>query len=149
MPDTSKRCNACGETKPVDEFPANGRLRSGEVKRTQPCKQCKALKMAEQRKAEAEAGVARDHGQEKVRRLAKALGMSVDDLNALMDRACDVCGAESGSRRQRNSAYRKGGTGEILGTVCQSCASGIGYFEHDPERIERALTFLRRVDAGR
>ncbi|MDJ0461988.1 hypothetical protein [Streptomyces sp. H27-C3] len=140
----AKTCSACGNFKPPEEFPASGvSPKTGEVKRNQPCKACKAARQADRRKADATEGKARDHAQDKIRRRAKLLGISAGELNALMDRACGVCGVESNAGWQRNSAYQHPITGKLVGTVCTKCASGIGYLGHDPARIARALKLVQ------
>ncbi len=66
-----------------------------------------------------------------------------------MARPCDVCGNEAPEARKNNSAYARKDTGAVTGTVCQRCASALGYLGHDPERVRAALALLTSEDDHR
>lgn len=73
---------------------------------------------------------------------ARKLGLTAETLRRLMSRPCDVCGSEAPESRKSNSAYARKDSGAVTGTVCQRCASGLGFLGHDPARLRAALALL-------
>ncbi|WP_234310294.1 hypothetical protein [Streptomyces sp. NRRL S-475] len=63
-------------------------------------------------------------------------------LVSLMAAPCDVCGEVAPENRKSNSAYARKDTGAVVGTVCQRCASALGFFGHDVERLRAALALV-------
>ncbi|MFJ8394380.1 primase-helicase zinc-binding domain-containing protein [Streptomyces sp. NPDC094144] len=68
---------------------------------------------------------------------AKRYGITVPELLDLAAKPCDVCGDHD-----RNSPYERKDTGTVAGTVCQKCATALGFFGHDPKRLRAALSLL-------
>lgn len=73
---------------------------------------------------------------------AGKFGLSVETYVQLMSAPCDVCQEEPPEHRKHNSPYARKDTGAVTGTVCQKCATALGFFKHDPERLRAALDLL-------
>ncbi len=73
---------------------------------------------------------------------AKRLGLRTETLVHLMGQPCDVCQSDAPETRKNNSAYARKDTGAVTGTICQKCATALGFFQHDPERLRAALDLL-------
>ncbi|WP_369190150.1 endonuclease domain-containing protein [Streptomyces sp. R08] len=81
--------------------------------------------------------------------LARKLGVTLPTLETLMTAPCDVCGETAPETRKHNSAYARKDTGAVVGTICQKCATALGFLGHDPTRLEKALTLLTCGDDRR
>lgn len=66
----------------------------------------------------------------------------MDTLTTLMTAPCGVCGSEAPETRKHNSAYARKDTGAVVGTICQKCATALGFLAHDPARLRAALALL-------
>jgi len=81
-------------------------------------------------------------------RRAYAYGLKVEELIALLD-AAPACACRDrlwGTSRGRQAVIdHDHATGKVRGVVCGACNIGIGHFDDDPERLDRAAAYLRRV----
>ncbi len=68
--------------------------------------------------------------------------MTFDELNGLMNQPCTGCGAESGSKGQRNGIYTDEVSGAVRGVLCRPCASAVGYAGHDVDTLRRLAAML-------
>jgi hypothetical protein len=73
---------------------------------------------------------------------AGKFGLTVETYVQLMKAPCDVCQEEAPEHRKHNSPYARKDTGAVTGTVCQKCATALGFFKHNPERLRAALDLL-------
>ncbi|MFD9904810.1 endonuclease domain-containing protein [Streptomyces sp. NPDC059063] len=139
---TEKRCSGCGRTKPIEEFSRRGYKANGEVKWTARCKPCRnAAEVARVHAAKAK-GKGPDYSGLRNQREAEKLGLTLEQYLAITSAPCHICGKASGESGQRNSAYVNRRTAKAVGTICQKCASALGYLNHDPEWLKRALDLL-------
>tara|TARA_B110000211_G_C14040063_1_gene536362 strand:- start:1400 stop:1552 length:153 start_codon:yes stop_codon:yes gene_type:complete len=37
-------------------------------------------------------------------------------------------------------------TGEVRGWLCESCNTGIGRFDDDPQIVQKAINWLKKID---
>jgi hypothetical protein len=83
------------------------------------------------------------HGQ----RLRK-YGITVEEYDRILERqggGCAICGRKDAgdSRRTTFHVDHCHTTGKVRGLLCSNCNTGVGKFEDDPERLERAAMYLR------
>lgn len=128
-----KRCPACGETKPDDEFPwYKGKIYPW-------CKKCKNAK-----------SLAAYHANKAVYRLRmwrselkNKYGMTVEQFSDMVldqQGRCAICGNAPCAPGLLVDQALDGG---IRGLVCRRCRHGIQFLGHDPQRVRAAATYLR------
>ncbi|MEW1550959.1 endonuclease domain-containing protein [Streptomyces tsukubensis] len=74
--------------------------------------------------------------------VAKKVGVSRNTLTQLSEGPCSICGDLAAEHRKRNSPYVNRETGAVQGTVCQRCATALGFFDHSVERMRSAINLL-------
>ncbi len=86
-------------------------------------------------------------------RLKTRFGLTLEDYNkmmALQNNCCAICGEEETARHnfsnntQRLAVDHCHVTGKIRGLLCMDCNRGLGKFHDDPNRIEKAIEYLKR-----
>jgi hypothetical protein len=75
-------------------------------------------------------------------------GITVDQYHALVTHqggGCGICGRPNNSdpRRQRFGIDHDHQTGNVRGALCDNCNRGLGLFGDDPDRLQRAIDYLR------
>lgn len=123
------RCATCAEEKPITEFNKDSHAKRGY---RSSCKDCRTRKP---RPAVSRLGEVR-------KRAASSAGMTLEDYETAIAKPCAVCGNESADGAQSNGVYLNRVSGAPSGTICQRCATGLGFFGHDAERLRRALSLL-------
>ena len=147
-----KKCNSCGEDKPLVDFHLRSHtLKSGEKTyyRRHICKACHSIQVLERKNRSPEK-------QEYHRKVAfkshlkRTYGLDLDsymELCIAQDYRCDICGKDS------HSTYdKKGGlyvdhchkSGKIRGLLCHSCNAAIGHLQEDIEILESAIKYLEK-----
>ena len=79
----------------------------------------------------------------------KRYGLTVEEFDALLesqDNMCAICGLKSddhgnGKRLCVDHCHE---TSEVRGILCSNCNTAIGLLGDDPERIAKALEYLKR-----
>lgn len=67
----------------------------------------------------------------------KRYGISAGEADQMKESGCWVCGKGENLHIDHNHQ-----TKEIRGVLCSSCNRGLGYFQDDPQLIEKALEYL-------
>jgi hypothetical protein len=108
-----KECRVCGEVKGPDDYYARGERLASE------CKQCTGLLSR-----------------------AQKYGLTVDEVVAMMERPCDVCGVEVPTRLKFIDHCHK--TGDVRGVLCHKCNTIL--MEHvTPELLRRLAAYLENL----
>ena len=75
-------------------------------------------------------------------------GLSLDDYSELLTKQnnkCAICAtSESDHQSGRFLVDHNHDTGEVRGILCNSCNSGIGFFNDDKEKLSNAIKYLDR-----
>ena len=142
-----KRCARCGETKPHEMF-----HKAGKRHLQSRCKPCATLMVKEWR----------DANPEKYRayRIKQGFGISAEQYDKLMERqgsVCAACGKPESAIGWKSGKVKRLAVdhdhsccpGEsscgrcVRGLLCTRCNLGCGYFDDDPEILERMAQYLR------
>lgn len=129
-----KTCNGCDRELPVENFQADASMPSGLQSK---CKECRAVIDQQTYDAHPERWFKN--------RLLREFGITVEDYEAMLAAqggVCAICAKECRSGR-RLAVDHDHVTGVVRGLLCLHCNLALGKFDDDPERIERALAYLR------
>lgn len=135
-----KQCSRCLETKPTLEFPR----RYDDY--ASICKVCKRKWIRKYRQ----------DNPERARRIARRntlkarYGITVEIYEQLLktqDNGCAICYAtKPDSRVYHFSVDHCHATGVVRGLLCTKCNRGLGLFNDDVDRMERAVEYLKGTD---
>jgi len=80
-------------------------------------------------------------------------GITIEEYNELLDKQqgkCAICKTDKPARFGRISKSfhvdHDHKTDKIRGLLCSKCNQGLGYFNDDPDLLERAIKYLRLKD---
>lgn len=118
-----RRCTKCRKPEGEVSFPAKGQV----------CLTCIAERTAEWRQAHGKSGSYRD--------FPRKLGITAEEYAEYQHSNCGICGHEP-TEDKPNTAYQNRRTGEPAGAICPKCVTALGCFNHDPERLRRALDYV-------
>jgi hypothetical protein len=162
-----KRCNKCGEVKPLNEFYAMRGMRDGH---RNDCIECsKAAKRARQARnpvpyrerarqwaadnPERRAAYQAEYrGRPEVKRRARnayflrTYGVTADEVDKMLDAQngrCAICGVRP-ERLASMHIDHDHDRGHLRGLLCVSCNQGLGQFRDDPALLLRAVVYLRQ-----
>lgn len=137
----TRTCSTCGEVKPAVAFTQRRTHRPG--KRVSECTPCKVERNRRYRVANRERVLAI----ERRSWLKTAYGISVEAYDAMLEAqggGCAICGAtEPGGRTKHFPVDHCHTTGAIRGLLCTKCNRGLGLFNDDTDRMERAVKYLK------
>ncbi len=136
--DGRRRCNRCGETKSVDEFPKRNNRRSGVQSQ---CKSCCAAQLREYNASPEGRSV----------RYMREYGVDVVWFKDTLDRqggCCACCGTPAPDDIFEMVLDHDHETGVARGILCRLCNVGIGSFRDDPDRLRAAAKYLRNNSKG-
>jgi hypothetical protein len=129
-----KRCNDCGEMKPVEEFYKRNKSinnpRWSLATFVAYCKPCVAIRVRE--------GEKRNHA-----RIKRKYNLTIDEYNDMLraqDYACAICKKEPEALCVDHDKI----TGEIRGLLCTQCNLGIGFLDHNPEWLRNAAEYVEK-----
>lgn len=147
---TGKKCIACGETKPLEEFHRNPQARDGRHPRCKPCKNAYAK------------GRYQNWGPEQRERnranmVRYRYGVELDLIDMLYEQqegCCVICSRPGGHPIRGERTFRADTlsidhdhvTGEFRGLTCRQCNSGLGKFGDSPVTLVKAAAYL--LDRG-
>ena len=73
------------------------------------------------------------------------IGYSIAELDAAIDASgglCAICRRPSTRKLAMDHCHA---TGKLRGLLCQPCNTGLGHFQDDVERMQRAIDYLRNA----
>ena len=118
-PNPTKRCSKCKTNKPLEDFHKN----SAYVDGLQPyCKKCRNA------------------------HLEKRYRITTNDFHEMLAEqgdACAICGTtEPGGCWNTWNVDHDHATDEVRGLLCLKCNVGLGCFDDDPDRLQKAIDYL-------
>lgn len=125
LPEGTKRCAACREIKPIDQFHAASR---GKGRHHSYCKQCRSA-------------MARDS------HLQRSYGLDREGLQRLIDGQGGVCAICR--ERPPEHVDHDHLTGEVRGVLCFNCNGGLGQFRDRQDVMRTAIDYLERTTWNR
>lgn len=128
--DPNRRCQHCGERKPLEEFYADKRKAGG---RGYNCKPCCAI----------------IHQNRSIRLKSRDYGVPEDVLRSMYEaqrNLCAICNKPCASRR-RLAVDHDHETGRVRALLCGRCNGGLGLFGDNPHLLEAAAAYIRKWDA--
>lgn len=133
-------CEDCGESKPT-------RFHKTAVK-CQDCakiawKKAKALIRATKRKANPDKYKKTDFESD----LMKNYGITLNEYNHMLEEqqgCCACCGRHKSEFKRRLHVDHNHTTGQVRALLCTRCNPGLGYFEDSIEKLEMAITYLKK-----
>lgn len=168
-----KWCSTCGADKPLEEFGKEARSADERGYRCRPCERARAQAANERRRSywkardpysEHPTGEKHCGGCSATRpvvQFSRSSGATADGLQSRCktcqlsgyrirtygrdlgpDDVCEVCGG-----RQRLCIDHDHASGATRGVLCTPCNQALGFMRDDPERLEAAAGYLRRVAA--
>ena len=106
-------------------------------------KERKKLKRAQKRRENRELFKQKDFEQD----LRRHYGLSVSDYDQMLtsqNHCCGCCGRHKSEFKRGLHVDHNHITGQIRGLLCTRCNPGIGYFEDSIEKLELAITYLKK-----
>jgi hypothetical protein len=71
------------------------------------------------------------------------------DLAKKQGYSCPICNGDASDAPYRLSVDHDHTTNEIRGLLCNPCNYALGLFYDDPERLERAIHYLKQPGSGK
>lgn len=130
-----KRCNICGEVKPLDDFHKSSSRKDGRQGR---CKACNIHVARAWRKG---APPRADNAERGRRQRLSKYGMTLEEFESIADGQsgkCSLCD-EVPTKLVVDHDHE---TGIVRGLICDPCNRGLGAFRDDPIRLKRAIQYL-------
>jgi len=135
-----KICPKCGLAKEKKEFGKDSTTASGV---SSWCKPCKKAWRARHRKDNPEKLKSMDFNSD----LKKLYGITSDQYWELFNKQnglCACCGQSHELFVRRLHVDHDHNSGQIRGLLCTECNPGLGYFQDSIERLEMAITYLKK-----
>lgn len=135
-----KICPTCKTEKSLDHFGKDATTAKGI---SSWCKPCKKHWRALWRKENPEKAKAKDFKDD----LKKNYGIIPEQYNQMFEEqngCCGCCGKSHENFRRGLHVDHHHNTGQVRGLLCTQCNPGLGYFEDSIERLEMAITYLRK-----
>jgi Autographiviridae endonuclease VII len=166
---TVKRCNVCGELKPLDDFYRASGMRDGHRNDCKPCNlaakkartalvpqaNLERVKRWQRENPERLNAYRREYRRRPERKVAdrdghlrRKYGITIDDYEHMLDEqggGCRICGApppDGGSLHVDHDHE----TDVVRGLLCFKCNNAIGLFAEEYELFQRAADYLDRDD---
>ena len=137
----ARHCSICDEVKPAAAFTVRRTHRPGKL--VSECTPCKVERNRRYRTENPE----RVLGIERRSKLKAAYGLSVeayDEMLSAQGGGCAVCkSTKPGGRTKHFPVDHCHTTGVIRGLLCTKCNRGLGLFNDDTDRMERAVKYLK------
>ncbi|MEN3271285.1 MAG: hypothetical protein V7636_46 [Actinomycetota bacterium] len=125
----AKRCPACGDTKPLIEFPRNKRSSDGYAFYCKPCHNRKGRESRE-----------RHHGSARSYHLKARYGITAAEADRMREEQgglCAIC-----RERPADHVDHDHVTGQTRRLLCFNCNGGLGQFHDDTELLRAAISYL-------
>jgi hypothetical protein len=130
----TKRCYACGETKPVSEF-----YRSNKVYYQKECKTCNRERKYKWHQTE------QGKRSSANTKLKARFGITIDEYEAMYEQQggkCLCCGDTESYLGHRLAVDHCHETGKIRGLLCKSCNVGLGNLKENKQFISNLLKYV-------
>jgi hypothetical protein len=121
---------------------------NSEPTKWQPCRECERLRVKAWNNKNKEKHVKSNRNWKttnpakykavKLAERAKKYGITIDQLNILLDAGCAICGSTDRLHIDHNHA-----TGKVRAALCQNCNLALGLIKDSPERCESMANYLR------
>lgn len=138
---TEKTCTGCKRLLPIESFGRKASFGPDSVFRRPKCYEC----CNKQRR--------HNYGTRSIQQMYGITQEQYASMLASQGGICLICGnPEVGKRAEREyplAIDHDHTTGKVRGLLCQKCNLGIGNFNDDVTRLEAAVAYLRRHQAGR
>ncbi|MEU8266372.1 endonuclease VII domain-containing protein [Sphaerisporangium sp. NPDC049002] len=150
-----KTCTTCGQSLPLTDF-YSSKLGKGGLRSA--CKECSKASVIAWRAKEGNAERHRETTKRSYHRAGwsrvvfKRYGLTQEQYDTLYEEQqgrCAICGEPEGGVTSQGATRRiavdhdgEGETLRVRGLLCAGCNTGLGAFDHDPERMERAAAYL-------
>lgn len=138
----TKVCGECKEDKPFSEYHKN---KTGKYGLQSKCKKCAIQKTRDWQVKNPEkyaALIERNLKVREPRRRADRYGLTVDELNDMIEKAggrCNICKRERQLRVDHDHV-----TGKVRGLLCHGCNTSLGAFEDNVDHLLAAVEYLKR-----
>lgn len=66
-------------------------------------------------------------------------------MEAVFGGCCWICKKPEPIAGRKLSIDHCHDTGKVRGLLCTHCNTGLGHFNHDPDRIDKAIRYLERT----
>ncbi|MBB4940745.1 hypothetical protein FHR32_005122 [Streptosporangium album] len=155
----AKQCNACGETKPIEQFGPDKRNRDGRKGRCHPCEQKHQYEWRtshpdrwQEIRQDAANRRAKDRWKYRIKETYNITFEEYERLLAAQGGVCAICGgSRNGPGRRFHIDHDHtccpgvGSCGRcIRGLLCGRCNTMVGLAKDDPERLLAAVRYLRK-----
>lgn len=133
-------CTKCKKEKNENEFSADRTKKNG---RNKTCKVC----ISNWRKEDKKKNPKKYSDYEFERGLKRFYGISLGQYQEMYDfqkGKCDCCGASEKLFKRKLHVDHDKNTKEIRSLLCTRCNPGLGYFNHSIERLQQAITYLKK-----
>ena len=138
-------CTECSRELDLSSFTKDNRRKSGYGAKCRDCTEKRALRNYHKR---------RSKGPEEAERLRRnrlksVYGISSEDYNDLFQKqngCCVICGKHQNEFERRLCVDHCHKTGIVRGLLCTKCNAGLGNFDEDFSRFEKAMLYLKMVD---
>ena len=138
-----RKCNKCGETKPLDDYYKTGRKTdTNKDNRHYTCKECTKARVS---KAHHE-----NPNLQRNRDLRRLYNIGIEEYEKLLAEQgghCAVCEATQPGGRHATQHFPVDHchtTGEVRGLLCHNCNTALGLLKDDPSRIANLITYLAK-----
>ena len=137
----ARRCSSCDEVKPEEAFTRRHTHRPGKL--VSVCTPCKVQYNKRRRRADP----AKVYEIERRSKLKNQYGITVEEYDAMLAAqggGCAICHAtEPGGRTRYFPVDHCHTTGTVRGLLCTKCNRGLGLFNDNTGRMERAVKYLK------
>lgn len=134
-----RTCYMCKVDKPKTEFTTNLRAKGG---LHSYCNDCRLARAKRDRK--------RNEDKQRIwdrKRVLRKYGLTIEDYESMLvqqNGTCAICdGTKTGYKNGTFAVDHCHTTNRVRGLLCSKCNMAIGYMDDQPERLERAATYLR------
>jgi hypothetical protein len=136
-------CTKCGELKPLESFTKRAERPKGHHSWCKKCVNLDRKKAYRERNPEAV----------KDQKLKATFGINLEDYNNMLlaqGNVCAICKKEESVISVNGSTKALAvdhchTTGKVRGLLCQKCNQAIGLFNDDLEKLNSAISYIRRV----
>ena len=128
-----KKCNVCGEDKPLDMYSKHRSARDGLQSK---CKSC-SVAIMQKWKLDNKDRYNEYNQSRKLHMRLRLHGIPLEYWEDINTGICAICGSENGSHIDHDHD-----TTVVRGMLCNGCNSGLGFFADNPDFLRAAAAYL-------